>query len=572
MDGFLKDVSHAFRSLRNSPGFSIAAIAALALGIGANTAIFSIINATVLRPLPFPDPDRIVQFQATSPQGRFSAASPAKFQHWRSQTDAVQDVAAFRVGVVNDTGGDVPEQLRWAQVSESYFRLFGTPIVRGRAFTPEEDLPHGGRVALISGQLWSRRYDRDPDTIGQTISLSGESHTIIGVVGEQFDFTDLGDAPQVWTPFQFAPNTSDQGHYFQTAGRLNPGVSVTQAETLLDHSTDAFIRRFPDALSEGQRFGVVTLREGLVRPSQRSSLFILMGAVALVLLIACANVASLLLVRATGRKREMALRAALGAGRGRIIRQLLTESVLLSVIGGAVGLAVGVIGIRSLLAINTAGLPRIGENGAQVGLDLPVVGFTAVVAVVTGIFFGLAPALQSSKHDLSTALKEGGGRSGTGHSRNRFRSALVVGEVALALVLLIGSALFIRTWIALQSVDPGYNVSNILTTRMSMTGPRFATSIGMEQVIRNGVDRLEALPGVERASATCCVPLEGGLGLPFVIVGRPVDGPYHGGGGWSIVSPGFFDVFEIAIRRGRAFTRLDRGEVDPILWTGIRHS
>ena len=286
MDGFLKDLSHAFRSLRNSPGFSIAAIAALALGIGANTAIFSIINATILKPLPFPDAHRMVMFHVVTPQGAFPAVSPAKLQHWTSQVDVVQDVAAFRVGVVNDTGGDRPEQLRWAQVSESYFRLFGVPVVQGRAFTPEEDLPNGGRVALISGQLWSRRYDSSPDTIGATISLSGEPHTIIGVVGERFDFTDLNQAPQVWTPFQLEPNTSDQGHYFQAAGRLKDGVSVAEANIQFDYSTEEFVRRFPDALPEGQRFGLIGLREGLVRPRQRSSLFFLMGAVALVLLIA----------------------------------------------------------------------------------------------------------------------------------------------------------------------------------------------------------------------------------------------------------------------------------------------
>ena len=291
----------------------------------------------------------------------------------------------------------------------------------------------------------------------------------------------------------------------------------------------------------------------------RTSLFVLIGAVSFVLLIACANVANLLMVRATGRRREIAMRAALGGSRARIVRQLLTESVVLSLVGGALGLAFGLVGIRALLAVNTAGLPRVGIDGALVGLDWRVLAYTLAVSLGTGILFGLFPAFQSARTDLTTTLKESSGRSGTGFRQNKARSILVVTEVALALILLVGSALLIRTAVALADVDPGFDARNVLTMRMSLTGPRYAKSEGVEQVIRDGVDRLRNLPGVVSASATCCVPLQGGYGLGFVILGRPLppDAPVHGGGQWKTVSPGYFEVFKIPMKRGRTFNERD---------------
>jgi predicted permease len=269
-------------------------------------------------------------------------------------------------------------------------------------------------------------------------------------------------------------------------------------------------------------------------------------------------VANLLLVRAAARRREVALRAAIGAGRGRIVRQLLTESVALSVIGGAIGLGLGILGIRALLSINTAGLPRIGEAGALVGLDWRVVAFTAAVSIGTGILFGIMPALQSSRADLNVSLKDSTAQSGAVFRHNKARSILVVVEVALALLLLVGSALLIRTLVALRNVNPGFDAGNVLTMRMSLTGPRFLETAGVDRLLRDGVDRLQAIPGVERAAATCCVPLEGGYGLPFRILGRPLENrPFHGGGAWLTVSAGYFDVFKIPIKRGRAFTDRD---------------
>jgi putative ABC transport system permease protein len=535
----LQDLKHALRMFWQHRLFTGAAVAALALGIGANTAIFSVVSAVLLKPLPYPEPGNVVSFMTVSRQGSGAAASPAKFQHWREQTSVVQDVTAFRGNVMNYTSGAFPEQLRAGQVSADYFRLFGAPVILGRTFTAEEDRPGGERVAVLSYGLWQRRFGGDQNVLGKTILLSSDPYVIVGVIGPSFDISEFGPPPELWVPFQLDPNTVDQGHYFQAAGRLKPGVSLEQAQARLKLSSDDFRTKFPDALRE-ENFNVERSQDVFVR-NARPTLYILSAAVALVLLIACANVANLLLVRATSRRREMALRAAIGAGRGRIVRQLLTESVALSVAGGALGLLLGVFGIKALLSINTAGLPRIGEDGIVVGVDWRVVAFTAVVSVLTGVLFGLIPALQSSRADLNASLKDSTGRSGSVFRHNKARSLLVVVEVAMALLLLVGSALLIRTLVALRTVDPGYATDNILTMRMSLTGDQYTKTAVMERV-----------------TTTCCVPLEGGYGLPFRILGRPLDkGPFHGGGAWLTISPGYFDVFKMRLKKGRAFTERD---------------
>jgi len=560
---FLKDLRQSLRMFRQNPAFTLAAVAAMTLGIGANTAIFSVVNAVLLRPVDLPDPDRLVVFMNVSPQGSGPAASPAKFEHYRAQTAVVTDVSAFSTGVVNFTGGTLPEQLRSGRVSADFFRLFGAPVARGRTFRPEEDLPGGPKVVVLSEQTWARRFNSDPEILGKTMSLSGEPHEVIGVLGD-FSFREFGQPPDVWIPFQLPTNTSDQGHYFTAAGRLAPGVSLAQAQAQLQASAQAFREKFPNAMQPDNSFSVQPIRDVLVQ-NARTSLFVLVGAVGLVLLIACANVANLLLARATGRTREIAIRAAIGGSRGRIIRQLLTESVVLSLAGGALGLALGVGGMRALLAVNTAGLPRVGADGSLVNPDWRVVAFTITVAVATGLIFGLIPALQSSRTDLTTSLKESSGRSGTGFRQNKARAILVVTEVALAVVLLVGSALLIRTSMALTRVDPGFDATNVLTMRMSLTGPQYEQSAGVAQLVRNGVEQLRALPGVEDASATCCVPLQGGYGLPFIIVGRPLEGPAHGGGGWVTVSPRYFEIFRIPVTRGRSFTDRDTAGSTPVV-------
>ena len=550
-----------------TPAFTAAAVAALTLGIGANTAIFSVVNAILLQPIAVPEADRVVVFMNVSPRGSGPAASPAKFVHYQQQDQVVQDVSAFNTGLMNLTGGGFPEQLRSGRVSANFFKLTGAPVIRGRTFLPEEDRPNGPRVAVISRRLWETRFAGDPDVAGKSISLGGEPYTIVGVL-DHFDFREYGPTPQVWVLFQFDPNTTDQGHYFQVLGRLKPGVTLQQAEARLNASAADYRKKFPNGIGPQSSFGVRRIRDAIVGNQAKQLLLVYGGAVSFVLLIACANVANLLLVRATGRRREIAVRAAIGGSRGRIIRQLLTESVVLSLTGGLFGLVIGWLGIRALLSINTADLPRVGENGALVGLDWRVVAFTIVVSLLTGLVFGLIPALHSSKSDLTSTLKESAGRSGTGFRQNKVRSALVVVEVALALVLLIGSALLIRTAVALGRVDPGFDTHNVLTLKMSLKGAGYEKAEAVEQVVRNGVERLRAIPGVVNASATCCVPLEGGYGLPFRIVGRPLaadsQGPFHGGGGWMTVSPGYFEVFKIPVRNGRTFNDRDTSTSTPV--------
>jgi len=565
MDSFLRDLKHSLRMFRRSPGFTLAAVAALTLGIGTNTAIFTVVNAVLLKPIPFPDPNRLVFFMNVSPQGSGQAASPAKFAFWHRQTAVVQDAAAFRNGIVNYTGGDFVEQLKNAQVSADYFKLFGAPIIKGRPFSAEEDRPGGEKVALVSEGLWTRRFGGDPSFVGRTISLGGEPFVVIGIVGRDFNTSEFGPRPEVFTPFQLDPDTKDQGHFFQAAARLKPGVSLEQANARLNLSAAEYKTMFPNALGPNQTFGVMRFQEAFVR-NVRPLLLIMAGAVSFVLLIACANVANLLLVRATARRREIAIRSAIGAGRGRLMRQLLAESVVLSAAGGVLGLAFGSLAIRALLSINTAGLPRLGEHGSAVGVDWRVVLFTAAVALGTGIVFGLIPALQASRTDLNLTLKESGGPSGTGFRQNKARSVLVVAEVALAMILLVGSALLIRTSIALRNVDPGFDSHNVLTMDMSLAGAKYQSTSVVAQLVRDAVARLNAVPGVELASATCCVPLQGGYGLPFTIVGRPLqNNPYHGGGGWVTVSANYFEVFKIPIRRGRTFTDRDDGAAPPVV-------
>lgn len=568
MEAFFRDLRQSLRMFAQSPAFTLAAVAALTLGIGANTAIFSVVNAVLLKPVAVPDADRVVVFMNVSPNGTGAAASPAKFNHYRQQDQVVQDVSAFNTGVMNFTGASFPEQLRSARVSADFFRLTSPPMLQGRAFLAEEDRPNGPRVTVISRQLWETRFNADPNLAGKSISLGGEPYTIVGVLGD-FDFREFGPTPQVWVLFQFDPNSADQGHYFQVLGRLKPGVTLEQADARLRASAADYRQKYPTGIGPQNAFGVRPVREVIVGPQARQSLLIYGGAVGFVLLIACANVANLLLVRATGRRREIAIRAAIGGSRGRIIRQLLTESVVLSLAGGLLGLFVGWAGIRALLSVNTAGLPRVGEGGSLVGLDWMVVAFTMAVSLATGLIFGLIPALQSSKTDLTTTLKESAGRSGTGFRQNKVRSVLVVIEVALALVLLIGSALLIRTAMAIGRVDPGFDTHNVLTLKMSLKGAQYEKAEAVEQVVRNGVEALRAIPGVVNASATCCVPLEGGYGLPFRVVGRPLaadsQGPFHGGGGWMTVSPGYFEVFAIPMKSGRTFTDRDTSTSTPVV-------
>jgi putative ABC transport system permease protein len=553
MSDFLGDLRYSFRVLIANPAFTFTAVAALALGIGANTAIFTVVNAVLLKPLSYPDPDRMVQLMNTGPDGQWAGASPTKFNNWRAQTSVLEDVTAYDFGGPGfNLTGAVPEQVHGIHVSEAYFRLFGAPILLGRTFTPQEDSPNGGHVVVISYGLWQRKFGGNPSVVGAALSLGNEPYTILGVLGQSFQSDSPAD---IWLPFQIDPNSTNQGHYFLAAARLKPGVTLAQANAQLKLAYDEFRRRWTLADPKAS-FGVQPLRDSIVGDA-RSSLLILLGAVGFVLLIACANVANLLLVRATGRKREFAIRAAMGAGRARIVRQLLTESIVLSLTGGILGLILGYAGVRALLAVSPADLPRIGEKGALVGVDWRVLLFTLGIALLTGVLFGLFPAIGASRPDLNTTLKESSNRSGTGFRQSKMRSLLVISEVSLALILLIGAALLIRTFIALRHVNPGFDPHDVLTMEMSLTGDRFQKTAAVAQLVFNGRQRINAIPGVEASASACCLPLEGGFGLPFDIVGRPHGkDPYTGGAGWMNTSPGYFATFHIPLR-GRDFTDQD---------------
>jgi putative ABC transport system permease protein len=549
-----KDVKHALHLFFKSPGFTIAAVSALALGIGANTAIFTVVNAVLLKPLAYPDADRIVECELTSPDGKDAIASIPKFMIWRQQSSVFKDVAAYDfAGPGFNITGDRPELVHGIHVSEAWFRVFGAPVLLGRAFTQPEDLPNGGHVVVLSYGLWQRKFGGNPNVIGQALSLGNEPYTIVGVLGR--DFTSDPEA-EIWLPFQFDPNSTNQGHFFQAAAMLKPGVTLAQANAQMKLAWQQYFRAFPKANEKGG-FAVEPLRDSIIGDA-RKLLLMLLGVVALVLLIACANVANLLLVRATARKREFSIRSALGAMRSRIIRQLLTESVMLGVAGGALGLILGFVGVRALLAISPAGLPRIGEDGSAIGVDWRVLGFTLLVSFGTGIVFGLFPAFSISRTDLNSSLKESGNRSATGFRQGIARALLVIFEVMLAVVVLVTSALLIRTFIALHAVNPGFDAHNVITMEMSLTGPRFEKTAGVAQLSREGRARLKAIPGVEDSAFTCCLPIQGQFGLPFTIVGKPVD-PSKGppGAGWMSASPDYYKLFRIPVLRGREFTDQD---------------
>jgi predicted permease len=347
---------------------------------------------------------------------------------------------------------------------------------------------------VISEGLWRRRFGADPNILGKTVLLGGDPHPIVGIVGSKFDCRDLALAPDVWVPSQLPPNTRDQGHYFQVAGRLKPGITLQQARSRVVASAGEYLRKYPGALGEKGGFSIEPLGSALVQ-NVTQTLTVLAAAVGLVLLIACSNVANLLLARAIGRKREIAIRSAMGAGRGRLIRQLLTKSLILSTAGAMLGLVFGMIGIRALLSVNTANLPRVGRDGVLVTLDWRIVAFTAAAAVITAVLFGFIPALHVSRADLNAILKESTSRSGSGFRQNKARTLLAVGEIALAIILVTGAGLLIRTTLALQAVRPGFDSHNVLTMRMSLAGQRFLTSANIDRLIREGTERIRSVPG-----------------------------------------------------------------------------
>lgn len=559
-----RDFRFALRSLAKLPSFAVIAVLVIAVGIGANTAVFSVINTVLLKPLSYPDPQSLVMLMNTGPQGSFPGANVPKFNIWHQQTRIFDAVAGFdQAGAgLNLTGGSDPEQLEAVHVTQDYFRLFGAPILTGRVFTAAEDSPNGGRATVLSYGLWKRRFGANPGIVGTNIQLDGQPYLVVGVVGPKFETDTPAD---LWLPYQFDLNSRDMAHYFRVAARLKPGVTMEMANAELKLAADQFRRTYPGGLGPKGGFGVERLQDVMIGDT-RLSLLVLLGAVTFVLLIACANVANLLLIRATARQRELATRAALGAGRGHIIRQLLTESLAISLLGGFFGLILGFVGVRLLLAVSPGGIPRIGPDGSAVSLDLNVLLFTFGVSVLTGILFGLFPAISTSRINLANALKESSSQAGVGLRTGKVRSVLVIGEVALALVLVVGASLLIRTFMKLQAVDPGFDTHNVLTMAMSLSGERFQKTAGVAQIVRDGTERLHNVPGVSTAAAACCLPLQGGFGLPFDIVGRPKgNDPNSGGAGYLPISWSYFDAFKVPIVRGRSFTEHDDGSAPGVV-------
>jgi putative ABC transport system permease protein len=561
------DLKQSLRIFQQSPGFAFAAVAALTIGIGANTAIFSVVNTVLLKPLNVPDPDHVVEFMLKFQGGGSSpGGSPQHFFIWREQTALFRNVSAHRLELLNLTNVSDPQQLAAAQVSADFFRLYDAPVLYGRTFSSDEDRAKGGHVAVLSYGFWTDRFAGDPAVLGKRISLNAEQYVVIGVLGPNFNSEQFDQRPAVWIPFQMDPESTDGGCYCRVTGRLNPGIALPTANAQLQVVADQYRRAFPKRLGPKTNFSIEALRDAMVG-DVRPILLILLGAVGFVLLIACTNVANLLLVRATGRRREIAIRAAMGASRTQIIRQLLTESVVLSCAGGVLGLALGLSAIRGLLtlfpsnpllaSLNVISIPRIGEQGAGVTLDWRVLAFTALVSVATGLIFGLVPAIPGSHADLNAVLKESSGRSGSGLRHNRTRATLVVAETALALILLVGASLLIRTVIALRAVNPGFDPHNVLIMQMSLAGTRFERTSVVDRIVRSGVEQIHSLPGVVAAAASCCIPLETVWQLSFVIEGRPLNGPFHGFAGWTFISPEYFDAFNIPILRGRGFTDRD---------------
>ena len=546
-----QDLASGLRTLRRSPGFAIAAFSALALGIGANTAIFTLINTVLLAPLPYPRSERIVQLWLTYPGSGGLLLSIPEINLLTQQTRVLQDFAVydFRGPGINITGVGEPEQVKAIHVSSNYFRLFGARIQVGRSFSVDEDRPNGGRVVVISNALWERRFSANRDLVGRTISLGNEPYLVTGVLAADFH----PDPPaEVWLPLQADPNSTGQAHYVRAAARLPDDFPIDQANAMLKLTTAEFRREFP-LFNSNAYFEAQPLRETNAH-DVRAALLVLFGTVVLVLLIACSNVSSLLLARGVARQRELAIRGAIGASRGRLISQLLTESLVLSIGGGILGLALGRLCLRTLLGLYPEAIP----GSPSLSLDWRVFAFAAVVSSSATLLFGLLPALRTSDVNLAHVMVEGDARSGTSPGTLMAKSLLVVFQVALSVLLTIGAGLMIRTFAALRRTEPGIDPRRVLTMEMSVQGTRFTKTAPVARLAESGVDRLKRIPGVIAAATSWTLPVEGAFSSNFVIEGRPLTNSIvHGGVLMRPVSAEFSTVFRIPILRGRFFTDRD---------------
>jgi putative ABC transport system permease protein len=549
------DLRYAIRMQVKNPAFTVIAIIALALGIGANTAIFSVVNTVLLRPLP--DPERLVMVWEDATKHGYPTDTPAaaNFVDWRDQNQVFEGMAAIVDESFNFTGAGDPERLEGRRVSSNLFPLLGVEPQLGRVFTAAEDQPGSQRVVLLSYPLWQRRFGGDPSIVGKTLTLNGEGYTVVGVMPARFQFPSTDD--DLWVPVAFTPQqaANRNRHYLQVVARLKPGVTLTQAQTEMSTIATRLQQQYPQSNAD-LGAAVTSLREHLVGDI-KPALLVLLGAVGLVLLIACANVANLLLARAAVRQKEIAVRVALGARRRRLIRQFLTESVLLSTLGGIVGMVIAYVGLMLLKTF----IPENISQAREIAIDFSVLGFTLLVSVATGVIFGLAPAIQATRFNQIETLKEGGRDAATGGGGKRLRSLLVMAEVAISLVLLIGAGLLINSFLRLRNVDPGFRADNLLTMKIVLPEPKYREYERRSAFYTDLVQRVEALAGVRSAAVTTNLPLyRQGNSISIGIEGRPDPPP-----GQElivvtrIISPGYFDTMSIPLLRGRQFTDQDTG-------------
>ncbi|HKP85374.1 MAG TPA: ABC transporter permease [Blastocatellia bacterium] len=549
----LQDLRYGLRMFLKKPGFAVVVAVTLALGIGANTAIFSVVNAVLLRPLPYRQPDRLVAIWETNPiKGWTDApAAPANFYDWEEQNEVFEGMAAYSTGSYTLTGKDEPERVRGLSVTGNIFSVVGVEAALGRGLLPEETWEGKSQVAVLSNALWKRRFGEDAGIIGQTISIDGQSYTVVGVMPDGFYFPSK--EIELWVPWGFNPTQIPKfrrPHFARVVARLKSGVTREQARANMDTIASRLEQQYPGTNTK-MGVGLGPLREWIVSDT-KEPLLILLGAVGFILLIACANIANLLLARSAARTKEVAIRTALGAGRLRLVRQLLTESLLISVVGGALGLLLAVWGRDLLLAFSPGNIPRFDE----ISIDGRVFGFTLGVTILTTLIFGLIPALASSKVDLTLSLKEGG-QKGSSAQHNRARSLFVVLEIAFALVLLIGAGLMIKSFLRLQQVHPGFNTENLLTLRVSLPESKYKEGQQATAFFEQAMERIKHLPGVTDVGATSLLPLKGtSWTSDFTIEGRPPE-EYGKEVRHKEVTPNYFRAMGVPLVKGRVFADSD---------------
>ncbi|HEY6660198.1 MAG TPA: ABC transporter permease, partial [Pyrinomonadaceae bacterium] len=532
MESLRSDIRYAFRSLLKRPGFTLIAVVTLALGIGANTAIFSAINALLLKPLPFPELDRVVAIWDKLPSRGVlhNEVAMANYLDWQSQSKSFEQLAIYRWWSANLTGVDTPERIQGFLVTANYLDAIGMKPIMGRNFNPEENQPGKDAVAIITHSLWQRRFGGDPNIVNKTITINSIVRTVVGVMPERFNFPK---GAEVYAPLQMTPELmkSRGSHSYYVIGRLKPGVSIESAQADIDNIATRLQQQYPET-NVGWGATVFPIVADTVRLYD-TALWVMMGAVGFVLLIACANVANLMLARASGRQKEIALRAALGASRWRIVRQLLTESVIVALVGGALGILIGFWGIDALRASNPGDAAKYAPGWYQLGINFPTLAFTLGISLFSGIVFGLAPALQVSKPNLNDSLKEGS-RQNSGSSHH-LRSSLVVFEVALSLMLLIGAGLLARSFLSLLKTNPGFNADHVLTLNLVLPGAKYREEPQRAAFYNDLVQRVKAYPGVESAAAINYLPLGGSNssdsylveGTPEPAPGQETDGRYR---------------------------------------------